>query len=149
MGTEYLPVESSADGLQYHKMFSDIERPVILAVRNTIKSGLFKVETEEKKKLILQLHTELCRIFNLPTIPIEFEDGFLGAGRFLIGEKKLILDKPSLVTFLHEFCHYKSTELKQTNSEEVARGWSISLFYLATPNICKSSIRKGLIIHQR
>jgi len=69
-------------------------------------------------------------------------------GHYNVSANKIAINKPSLVTYLHEFCHYKRIHLKQKNTEHIARGWSISLFYLATPKLCLKSIKSGKIIHQ-
>ena len=138
--------------MEYHKMFdkTQIERPVVLAVRKAIKSGLFKKENsiDLKKQVIKDLHIELCRIYELPVIEIEYQENYWSVGSYSIDEKKIFLNKTSLVTYLHEFFHYWRIEKKLKNSEELARGWSISLYFLATPKLCTSAIENGLILHQ-
>lgn len=129
-------------------MFPDIEREPIVRVREAIKSGLFKKDNpiKVKQKILKELNKHLSKSYGLKELPIEFREGFPFLGQF--GGNKIILNKTSLVTFLHEFAHYKFIKKNEGNSEEKARGWSISLFYLATPILCKSAIEKGLILHQ-
>jgi len=136
---------------QYHLMYTNIEKEAVLAVRTAVKSGLFKKDKllEERKKILWNLHNDLCVVYKIEVINIEYIDGFWGIGQYDRNNNKIILNKISLVTYLHEFCHYMRIIKKEKNTEEIARGWSISLFYLATPKLCKVAIEKGLIIHQK
>jgi hypothetical protein len=135
---------------QYHKMFkkTDFNREAILAVRSAIKAGLFREPVETKRIIISNLNQSLCEIYNLDQLPIEYIEGYESLGSF--NGNKIVLNKTSLVTFLHEFFHYLSHATNCfPNSEENARGWSISLYYCATPKLCTAAIQKGLIVHQQ
>ena len=133
----------------YHKMFDEIEPEVIKEVRSIIKKGLFKKENsvEIRQNLIIELNKNLSTFYGFREPKIRFIDDFVFIGQ--TRKNEIILNKPSLVTFLHEFAHYKFIKKKEQNSEERARGWSISCFYLATPKLCQSAIEKGLILHQK
>jgi hypothetical protein len=61
----------------------------------------------------------------------------------------IVLNKPSLVSFLHEFKHHLNIKKNLPNTEDSARGFSHSLYYLSTPNLFRSSVKKGLLIHQK
>lgn len=130
---------------QYHLMFNNFEQEEVLAVREIIKAGLFRASTEDRMRMLNALNERLCKIHNLIPLPLVLEPEFSNIGQ-MTGEK-IILNKPSLVSFLHEFYHLMTYHTAQ-NSEINARGWSISLYYKATPKLCKAAIEKGLIIHQ-
>jgi hypothetical protein len=134
------------------------ERNAILAVRKTIKSGLFKKDTpiESKREAIETLHKELCEFYNLTYKAIkwdlyrgEFMRYVNGGGRYNPITKEITLFRLSLVTYLHEFYHFMAREKGLINSEPKARGWSISLYFKATPKLCEAAMNKGLIIHQK
>ena len=128
-------------------MYKKIDKETVLAIREVIKSGLFKSNEETRKNLIIKLHERLCTIYKFDKVPIRYVENFPFNGRMSFTE--IILGKPSLVTYLHEFKHYLDYKKGTEINEEKARGWSISAFYLSTPNLCKSAIRKGLILHQK
>jgi hypothetical protein len=138
---------------EYNLIFNktQIARVSILAVRKAVKSGLFKKEKSvvERQKIIRDLNEELSNIYNLPILHIDFVDGWVMTGSYCASKKKIILNKTSLTTFLHEFYHYKADVKGLENTEELARGWSLSLFYLATPKLFENAVSKGLIIHQK
>lgn len=135
---------------QYHKVYKEMDPRIILAVKTAIKSGLFKKENsvEFKIKIINDLHSTICQAVNIPVCPIILDLGEKILGHYNRIEKVITINKPSLVTYLHEFCHYFMDITGKQNNEEIARGWSISLFYLATPKLCKNAIEKGLILYQ-
>lgn len=137
---------------KYNEMYTreQIKPEVILEIRKLIKLGFFKKEIDEKKVMLQQFCNELCKLNNIGNIDIEYaSEDFLGCGVYIPDFNKIILNKPSLVTFLHEFYHYYATQLSLINDEENAVGWSISAYYLATPILCTSAINKGLIINQK
>jgi len=137
---------------QYHKFYSKekIERPVVLLIRAAIKAGFFKEKEFNKKLEILNsLHKALCEFYKLDVIKVNVIENYLGTGKYNWILKEIFIDKISLVTYLHEFYHYKAMSLNQKeNTEDNARGWSISLFYLATPNLCRTAIENNKIMHQ-
>jgi len=135
--------------IQYHKKFTknDFKREAILAVRGAIKAGLFREPVEEKRIIISNLNEKLSEIYGLEQLPIEYIEGYSSTGSY--NRVKIVLNKTSLVTYLHEFAHYLADKTSCfANNEENARGWSISLYYCATPKLCTAAIQKGLIMHQ-
>lgn len=129
-------------------MFKNIKEPTVLAVRNCIKQGLFRVDINTRKELLYSLHRSLCEVYNIQCITFIIQDDLGRPGFFNRNTKEIVINKPSLVTYLHEFCHYMRIHTHKSNSEDIARGWSISLYYLATPKLCTKAIESGKIIHQ-
>jgi hypothetical protein len=133
----------------YHNSFKEIDNETILSVRRTIKSGLFKTKNiEEKKRMFCLLHEWLCNHYNLPVIQIKFIDNYPYVGNYNRIDGIITLNKPSLVSYLHEFAHYLFITKGEENNEEKARGFSISLYYKAAPKLCTNVILSGKIIHQ-
>lgn len=137
--------------MKYHLKFRHIKKLTIENIRLIIKSGLFKKDTtlEQKQMLICELSDKLCMVYNLQPVMIKWQDNFFGVGCYNHVDNSITLNKPSLVTFLHEFYHYMAIKNELVNTEDNARGWSISAYYLATPKLCTKAIEKGLIIHQK
>ena len=137
--------------VQYHLMFKEIEQETLIAVREIIKEGLFKQDksVEDKKILIQKLNDKLCNIYQLPIIPILYEENCFGVGRYNSQQDIILLNKTSLVTFLHECFHRKASIKKEENTEELARGWSHSVYFKATPILFANAVNKGLLIWQK
>lgn len=135
---------------QYHLKFKNIKPEVITEIRSIIKRGLFKQDKTliEKENLIKELHLRLCLIYNLPLNDIIFINTPLCICNYNIINNNITLNKPSLISYLHEFKHYLDIKKTGNTTEEKARGWSISAYFIATPELCKKAIKKGLIIHQ-
>ena len=135
---------------QYHTKFKNIRKDAILVVREVIKMGLFKKEKSliEKKSLIQHLHNKMCEIYKLPTTIIQYDETLYSSGRYNFETNTITINKTSLVTYLHELCHNIRSIKNLKNTEEIARGWSISLYYLATPKLCEKAILDGKILFQ-
>ena len=135
---------------QYHLKYKNIKPATIKTIKETIKAGLFKSEnTEEfKQNLIINLNTQLCAVYDLEVNNIIFINTPFCVCNYNRITNNITLNKPSLISYLHEFKHYLDIKSIYHTTEENARGWSISAFYLATPKLCKSAIKKGFIMHQ-
>lgn len=135
---------------QYHLSYKKIKPEVIQAIRETIKAGLFKngISKEDKQNLIIELNAQLCAIYELPLNNIIFINTPLCICNYNHLTNNITLNKTSLISYLHEFKHYLDIKKTGNTTEENARGWSISAYFIATPELCKKAIKKGLIIHQ-
>ena len=134
--------------MKYYTQYKNIKKDTINAVRYAISEGLFKKEIEDKKLLISQLHSKLSKIYNISESKIQYINNYIGVGSYNKDLDLITLNTPSLITYLHEFCHSLRVKTNKLNAEEIARGWSISLYYLAAPKLCIKSIKEGKIIHQ-
>ena len=133
----------------YYKQYTKIKSEVVTAVKSLIDSGFFKENSKSKLVMIKQLNTTLCNIYSTPICEVELKlKAISNNGMFLPLENKIILfKKVSIVTYLHEFKHYLQNAKNKTQNEKVARGWSLSLFYLADKKALKNAVKKGYIMH--
>jgi hypothetical protein len=130
-------------------MFTNFKQEVIDAVRLSVKSGLFKKDNSVELKLDIlnKLHSTLCGAYNLRVIPLIYDEKIGDVKGRYIHHVSITIGKPSLVTYLHEFYHYKAHMLLQDNTEDDARGWSISLYSIACPILFKQAVDKKLIMY--
>lgn len=132
----------------YKEKYKQIDTRTIRAVRRIIKKGLFKAKPELRLELLKQLNKELSKIYNVEE-PKIIADNCCGDGMYApFGDTICLNNKLSLVTYLHEFKHQLQHKKERANNEEIARGWSISVFYRATPTLYENAVKKGLIIHE-
>jgi len=136
---------------QYHLKYKNIKPATINAVKKTIKKGLFKKENTRlfKELLVQDLHFNLCEIYNLNYKELNFVKTEICICNYNHINEQITLNKPSLISYLHEFKHFLDIKTKGITNEKNARSFSISLFYLASPNLFKNAVEKGLIIHQK
>lgn len=133
--------------------------PAVIAVRQAIKSGLFKQDTpiERKVELLKELGNKIIetysagmtapmRSFTLEVIPDANARGFGGAC-YSHERQHIMLDKPSLVSFLHELAHHIQYERDGSTTENYAQRWSIGLFKRATPGLFQDAVNRGLLYH--
>lgn len=144
---------------EYHKYFNrtdklisnhlnEIPISVIREVRQLIKSGFFKDNEITKFEKLINLKSKLIKIYNVKYCDIKIYCNSFP--KYISNNKTIILDNYSLVTFFHEFRHHLQYELNlKCDKEKDARGWSHSLFFLATPKLFENALNKDLLIWQK
>ena len=138
------------DETQYQHKYKHLKKESIALVKHLILDKKFFRQDEVNKLILLDfLNKELCKIYNtkeICKIKIDtYNDGYFNFFNGIIA----LSHKVSLITFLHEFKHFLQTQRNKENSEEIARGWSISLFFQASPKHFFRALNKGLILHQK
>lgn len=131
----------------YHLMFNEIPEEVLNSVKQAIKKGLFKKDKETRDKLLIlgNLSDELCNYYHIDKCRIIISS-FPFAPCYNQEHKQIILNKISLVSFLHEFYHHLSNSNESfENNEDNSRGWSHSVLFLATPNLLNNALNKNLL----
>lgn len=132
--------------IQYHKKFKNINPDVISLVKQKIEGGFFKMNDTDKLESLKEINRQFSTIYNVPVCDLKIKQ--MEAPGFYT-QNVIVMNKPSLVTYLHEFKHhldtFKGTEIK----ESASRGWSHSVFYQASPKQFKRSVKKGLLIWQK
>lgn len=138
--------------MEYNLKYTKIKPSVINAVRETIlEHKFFKQNQTTKFVLLVNLKDKLSELYNIdydnkPTlIIVNNTDGYYNPIENVIA----LNNKLSLITFLHEFKHFLQIIQHKPNSENIARSYSLSLFYQASPRHFKRALEKGLILHQK
>lgn len=142
---------------KYHLFYNEeqIKPGAVQIVRKLItQDHFFKQDQQTKLNLLNKLNKDLSNFYNIPIANLVLQPGCLGIGCYRGFDEVILINKPSLVTFLHEFKHHLNHKTQQHNNnrqieEDTARGFSHSLYYLASPNLFKNAVEKGLIIFQK
>lgn len=129
--------------------------PAVLAVRAAIRGGLFKqaVGQEVKLELLKTLGAKVLEAysvgiatpippFTLEIVPDARARGF-GGGCYSMERRHIMLDKPSLTSFLHELAHHIQYCRDGSTTENYAQRWSLGLFKRATPNLFATAVAEG------
>ncbi|WP_338835947.1 hypothetical protein [Neomoorella thermoacetica] len=71
-----------------------------------------------------------------------------GFGCYVPDDNTIHLPKFSVTTLAHEFRHaWQTQKRRHQGSEEDARGWSVSLIYLADPAFYRRAVERGLLFY--
>jgi len=140
--------------MNYKNMYTNIDEEVVALVRNAIKvERIYRGTNEEKTMKYKKLLEALCRHYSLTPVPslivdTKKQDFYLQktAGFFDDSRNMIALRKFSLVTLLHEFKHFMQIKSNRPNTEDNARGWSVSLFYRASPKLYAKAVKNGLLL---
>ena len=136
---------------KYQFKYKHLNKDAIKEVREVIlKYRIFKLNRTERFILLKELNKSLSKIYKIKKPHLVYDssrehDGFYNHNSNII----VLNDKLSLITYLHEFKHALQTLKHKKNSENIARSYSLSLFYNASPRHFRRAIRKGLILHQK
>jgi len=135
--------------MTYSKKFKNIKEETILSVKTCVKSGLFKVEQDQQLALLRILNHELSVIYNIDEPTLNFVAEASKGNGLYIPNVITLYQKPSLVTFLHEFRHHMQFKMDvHKGSEEDARGWSLSVFRKACPVSYKKAAEEGKLYYK-
>ena len=114
-------------------VFSPEEKEV---VSQAIKNGLWK---SDRLYSLMSLGKELARVNNIkaPAIIVQYD-----AEPRYDPQGVIVLNKPSLVTFLHQFVFHKfNGYVPPAFFEDYARAYSLGLFYAADPVAYKKAAK--------
>lgn len=114
------------------------EPEVIAIVKDALKTKLWSGTEAERLEKLSTLARALSVHYRMPVPEIVIQATPVGP-HFLRGQRKIVLDKPSLVSMLHELGHAILDAREETQNEEFPRAWSLGLFYRAAPRMFKSA----------
>lgn len=130
----------------YSDDFKHIKLSTIRKVRKIIiEKKYFRQNDENKFNLLKELLNFLNNEYQTETQLNRTQEQT--AGYYNIAEKTIYLNKLSLMTFLHEFKHSIQAQKNRTNNEDIARGWSISLFKRASLKHYNRAKEKGILLY--
>ncbi|MHA1281997.1 MAG: hypothetical protein ACTSQP_05765 [Promethearchaeota archaeon] len=132
--------------VKYHLMYKNIKKETIKAIKEHWKQGFWRGDDLHKKNVFESLLRKLCEIYSIPHTPeLIIDRNLKSLGCYIPFKNKIIMNKYSLITLLHEFKHLKDFSEGKIMSEENARGWSLSVMYLTNPKYFKNIVRRGLV----
>jgi hypothetical protein len=132
----------------YHVKYTKIKPAVVKIVRDFIvRARPWRGTAEEKQAKFERCLQQLSEAYGMrvPTLHISDPEHAHGSGFSDPQANHIELPHYSVVTFLHEFKHIMQAQLGHPQNEEVARGWSISLFYKAAPKHFKKAVERAII----
>jgi hypothetical protein len=132
--------------VQYFLKYKHIKKEAVNVVRQFWSKGFWTGDDAHQQSLFESLLTRLCEIYQIEKPPhlIILKD-FSEPGIFLTSLNIIIMNKFSIITFLHEFKHVKDINEGKRPSEENARGWSLSIIYQVNPNYLRTAVVRGTI----
>lgn len=132
--------------VKYHLKYKHIKRDTIKAIQDHWEKGFWKEEEDHKREVFLSLLSKLCEIYSIKKNPHlvilkDFNDG----GMYISPLNLIIMNKYALITFLHEFKHFKDIYEGKRPNEENARGWSLSILFQVNPGYLKKIVEEGRV----
>jgi len=116
-------------------------------IKKHIDPNVFwKMDQSEQVKVLKCLLFDLCQLYRLPNVKLEFiNDAYAykvtGGGIYIPDKNKIMLFKISLMTFLHEFAHIFFKD------ERRAQLWSHKAFYYSFPKLYLRNVKEKKFFH--
>lgn len=140
--------------MPYHRRFQRIRPFVVERTRYLIKNWRrYDEETRWAGMLALVIMLSCDergyggRGFKTPAV---VRNEHAGHGFYNQLTNEIHMSYPSIITLLHEFRHamqHQRCAGDWRDAEDDARGWSLSLYYLAAPRTLERLVREGRVLH--
>jgi len=131
-----------------HKTFKNVNKAAGI-VKQEVRAGYFRQSDQEKVARLKHLSEKLAAVYDVvPVGEISIDPGLPSYGRYNIATKKVILQKPSIVSLLHEFRHHLQHQGNiriVKDKEHDAQGWACSVYFKACPKLFTKAAREGKI----
>ena len=132
--------------MTYKDNYKHLKKDTIEAVKTTLFDYRFYRLTDEGKfNMLKALKDRLNEIYGTITNLSRTDEATNGFYSPI--NNTIYLNKLSLMTFLHEFKHSIQQQKGRKNNEDIARGWSISLFAVSSPKHYERAVEKGILFY--
>jgi len=134
-------------------VFGDVKVEVIQAVKDMVREGYYRKAEDERYSELSMLGAKMAGLYGI-SVPIgPMRHTGRGYGRYNPETTEIFTNKPSIVTFLHEFRHHMQaviTDLTiigdgEPGSDLDAQAWACSVFKKACPRMFAKAVAKGTI----
>ena len=135
-------------------MFGDVKVEVIQAVKDMVHEGYYRKSEDERYSELSMLGAKMAGLYGI-SVPIgqPMRRTGRGYGRYNPETTEIFTNKPSIVTYLHEFRHHMQTTMPNLNiigdgepgSDLDAQSWACSVFKKACPRMFAKAVANGRI----
>lgn len=122
------------------------EPEVVAIIKEALKTKLWSGTDAERLEKLRTLARALSAHYRMPVPEIVIAATQMGP-HFLPGQRKIVLDKASLVSMLHELAHAILDHRGEAQNEEFPRAWSLGLFYAAAPRLFAAARQSGRLLY--
>lgn len=126
----------------YYSYFKNIKRSVVTMLPQ-FTTGLWSISNTDAFNRFNSLSTSLSVQYGIPVPSVQKGSREV----YYVVQERIELPRISIISFLHEYRHHMQKYEKQhyLDKEDDARGWSISLFAQALPDIFDKAWKNGRI----
>lgn len=115
-------------------------------VRQALRAKLYRGSLRERAAKLLALNAALSAHYAVPLCRISVRNSPRGP-YYLPGRNQIVLDKVSLVSYLHEFAHHILHARGLPQNESYPRAFSLGLFFRAAPRMFESARQAGRMLY--
>jgi|CXWL01.1.fsa_nt_gi hypothetical protein len=120
--------------------------PAIAIARDALKSKLWRGLPPERLEKLRTLNRRMSDFYRVTECTITIQHTMYGP-HYRPGDDAIVLDKPSLVSFLHEFAHHVLHCRQLPQNESYPRAFSLGLFFRAAPRMFEAARQSGRLLY--
>ena len=121
------------------------EPEVVAIVRGALKTKLWTGTEDERLAKLRALCQALSTHYAMPAPEVIIKQTPIGP-HFIPERRLIVLDKPSLVSMLHEMGHAILDAREENQNEEFPRAWSLGLYHAAAPKLFQRARDDGRLL---
>ena len=115
-------------------------------VRAGLKTKLWRGAPGERLEKLRALNRQLSEFYGVPACEVSVRSTQMGP-HYQPGANSIVLDKVSVVSYLHEFGHHLLHCRRKPQQEVFPRTFSLSLFYQAAPRMFEAARQSGRLLY--
>ena len=120
--------------------------PAIEIVKTALRTKLWQGTAPERLEKLRALNSQLSAHYEVSVCSVEVRQTNIGP-HYRPGKDQIVLDKVSLVSFLHEFGHHILHSRSLPQNETYPRSYSLGLFYRAAPRMFVAARQSGRLLY--
>lgn len=121
----------------------ELSPDVVGIVKESLKTKLWQGTWPDQMAKLQALNRAMSEHYKVPEVRVELHPGISPC--YIYG-KKIILNRPSLVSWAHEFAHHLLYSQGKAQNEDFPRAFSLGLFYRAAPKMFGEARKRGRLL---
>lgn len=114
-------------------------------VRSSLKAGLWRGTAAERLVVLKGLNERLSTFYGVPACFVTVRQTLVGP-HYVPGDGRIVLDKVSIVSYLHELGHHLLHCRSKPQQETFPRAFSLSLFFRSAPRSFEAARASGRLL---
>lgn len=114
-------------------------------VKAALRTKLWQGTDQERLEKLRALNAQLSAHYGTSVCAVELQATPIGP-HYRPGKDLIVLDKPSLVSYLHELAHHVLHSRRLPQNETYPRSFSLGLFYKAAPRLFETARQGGRLL---
>lgn len=124
----------------------EFPQEAVAIVKTSLRTKLWRGSDAERLGKIRMLNAQLSAHYVVSVCTVDVRKTDIGP-HYQPGKDLIVLDKPSLVSYLHEFGHHILHSRSLPQNEAYPRSFSLGMFYRSAPRMFEQARVSGKLLY--